>query len=241
MTNDIFPTGAEWCIMVQREVRKMARMLKFAAVIVLCAVLAWGAWVAVMLAACDEVLVFGFRGLENLFRPAESCYAVLGNVRTKVPAFAVKLAYPPEEHSGYSKYGEGAPTRYFVKLVYNDTDPRGNVLEHGGDPGYTIEYKKQAAKEHELDPADNALRAAMLDITGQLYDLGHVYDPASDKWTSRSGGDRNITVTWFEVYCCDGCYIADVDGRAVYSYNDGALTKLMDVPENGGLDYCIIR
>ena len=81
--------------------------------------------------------------------------------------------------------------------------------------------------------------AAVLDITEQLYDLDHVYDPDSDKWIARYGGNANVTVTAFMLYCYDSGYLLEQDDEVLYLYKNGELKKIMDVPEKAEFDYCI--
>ena len=218
----------------------MSKKIKIALKIVLCAAVLWCVFLTVMLFACDKILVFGYRGLDNMFRLSYTdYYAAIGSFRVKVPGFGVKLVYPEDENNGYSVYRDDDTARYYVQLIYNDVYPNGNKLEHGHNDDYTIEYKKKGPVEHEMDPAGEELSAVMLDITEQLYDLDHVYDPDSDKWIARYGGNANVTVTAFMLYCYDSGYLLEQDDEVLYLYKNGELKKIMDVPEKAEFDYCI--
>ena len=207
----------------------MAKKFKTAAMILVWIALICGIFKTVMLFACDRILIFGYRGLENMFRLSYAdYYAAIGSFHVKVPGFAVKLVYPKDKNNGYSVYRDDETTRYYVQLIYNDERPHGNILEHGHNGEYTIEYVKKGPAEHEMDPADEELAAVMLDITEQLYDLDHVYDPENDKWIARSGGNTNVMVTAFMLFCYDSGYLLEQDDDVLYCYKDGKLGKIMD-------------
>lgn len=226
----------------------MAKKFKIAAVILLCAFLIWSVFTVFMLLACDRITVYEYSGLENMFRLSKADYvASIGRFHAKVPGFAVKLVYPEDENHNYSKYQDHETTSYYVALEYNKTNPKHNTVEHHYDSRYTIEYSKNGPVEHENDIADGKVQAVMLDITNQLYDLNHVYEPGNDQWTSYSGGhghgepdaDSQITVTNFTLYCYNHGYLIEQDGKTVYSYSDGKLTKMLNIPESATFEYCI--
>ncbi len=217
-----------------------AKKLKIVFTVIISAVLVLIVFKAVMLFACDKILIFGYRGLENMFRLSYTdYYAAIGSFHTKVPEFAVNLVYPKDKNYDYSIYEDDDTPRYYVQLIYNDLKPHGNIIDHGHYDKYTIEYKKKGPVEHEMDIADEGLRAAMLDITEHLYDLDHIYDPENDKWIARSGIESNVTVTAFMLYCYDSGYLLEQDDKVIYYYKNGKLKKIMKDPENSDFDYCI--
>ena len=226
----------------------MAKKLRIAAIVLLCAFLLWSVFTIFMLLACDKITIYEYRGLENMFRLSKTDYvASIGSFHAKVPGFAVRLVYPENDNHNYSKYQDKETARYFVELEYNKTNPKHNTVEHNHDSKYTIEYLKDGPVEHENDIADEKLQALMLDIAGQLYDLDHIYEPGKDQWASFSGGhghgepdaDSQITVTFFTLYCHKNGYIVEQDGKAVYSYIDGKLTKMLNIPDSASFEYCI--
>lgn len=217
----------------------MSKKIGIAVKVLLCAALVCCIFKTVMFIACDSILIFGYRGLDNMFRLSYTdYYAAIGSFHVKIPGFGVKLFYPEDKNNNYSMYWDDDTPRYYVQLIYNDQHPHGNKLEHGHNDEYTIEYKKEGPVEHEMDPAGEELGAVMLDITERLYDLDHVYDPEHDKWIARSG-DTNVTVTAFMLFCYDSGYLLEQDDNTLYYYKDGNLRKIMDVPEKADFDYCI--
>lgn len=218
----------------------MTKKLKKIAIIIICIVLIWVAFKSIMLLACDKILIFGYRGLDNMFRLSYTdYYAAIGSFHTKVPGFAVKLVYPEDQYNNYSVYQDDNTPRYYVRLVYNIANPYGNTLEHKHYDKYTIDYTKEGPIEHKMDIADENLRTVMLDITEHLYDLDHVYDPVNDKWIARTGSDSNVTVTAFMLYCYDSGYLLEQDDKVLYYYKNGEIKKIMKAPENSDFDYCI--
>ena len=226
----------------------MAKKIKIAAFILLCAFLLWSVFTVFMLFACDKITIYEYRGFENMFRLSKADYvASIGSFHAKLPSFAVKLAYPEEENHNYSKYQDNETTSYSVTLEYNMANPKHNTVAHNHNSKYTIEYTKDGPVEHENDIADGKVQAVMLEIAGQLYDLDHVYEPGKDKWTSYSGGhghgepdaDSRITVTFFKLFCYKNGYLVEQDGKTVYSYTDGKLTKMLNIPESASFEYCI--
>ena len=221
--------------------------LRIAAKILLCVILIWAAVTAVMLFACDKILIYGHRGLENMFSLTDAEYhAALGGFHVKVPGAAVKMFYPKDSHCNYSEYQDDDTPRYFVKLIYNDKKPRGNVIEHDHYSGYTIEYTRKGPAEHEYDSADAALQRDMLSMMEQIYDMDHVYEPGKDEYSSYSGGqgdepgeNSSICVTWFTLYCHGDGYLLNRRDKTIYSFSEGKLRKIMDVPEKGDFDFCI--
>ena len=226
----------------------MKKKLKYVIIVLVCAALIWGVFMLVMLLAGDKILIYGHRGFDNMFAFTDAEYhAAIGGFSVKVPGAAVKLFYPKSENNDYSVYEDDDTARYFVQLIYNDSAPHGNVIDHGHYGKYTIEYQKKGSAEHTLDKAGADIENDMLAITEQLYDLDHVYEPGIDEWSAFSGGhgfgepdrDSEITVTSFMLYCHDSGYLVVQNDKVVYSFCGGKLGKIMDVPEKGDFDYCI--
>lgn len=216
------------------------------------AVLIWLAASAALILCSDKVMIFGYTGLENLFHPKYGSHAVVGSVHVPVPMNIVKLLCPENENDYYD-LDPNKRDVYRVKLCYNkDGTPiyqDENVIEHSHDSTYIIEYNKSGDVSHQLDIPSEEVRAAMLDITEQLFDMTNKYDPEHDKWSGYSGGqnggagptaDSLVTIESFELVLFDNGMLADTND-AIYSYHDGKLDKIMDIPEEATFNYCIWR
>ena len=184
------------------------------------------------LAADNMVIRFDFTGLDNLFHPDHSYYAVIGSSSTYVPAWAVKLFYPDFDLE-QSEYDDPDNDRYYASILYSPNGVTGvktPVYDIGRGNEFVVTAHEWTKESAPMSPERiELLRNMIMDN----YDFDDYFIDDDEGWVFKTG-DR---------YGLDGFVMImpkGVDDRAVLDADDrvclikkGRLSKIMNCPGRG--------
>lgn len=174
-----------------------------------------------------------FTGWENMFHSDYEYYAIGDNYANKVDTEKVNN-YFNEDFESFDIYENTDNIYYFVQLKYS--------------PEY--KYPFQDNKEYMNIPLSDKYRLFYDDWTNDgnvpTYKDKNVmrtvamklYDGNLDNWTSKSGNTLGlVSFMLIKSNKYENKYLVENNDTELYVFEDGNLTKIMNVPEDGHFDY----
>ena len=218
--------------------KKPLKIILFTLLVLIIAVLAYEAGVWFL---SDRIVKLSFNGLENMFTMHDEYYAVAGPFRALIPKALAQtvcsrdVEYVRDIHEESGKVffvqvnwsGNGRP-------VFEGT----TTLIHSYSNKYVFEVRSPGPDKCVVSRDEER---TIIEIAKRFHDFEKDYVRGEDNWVAYTGG--STTIFSFRIYMNGSSSVFGIkepkQPYKVYSYDNGKLIKIMNVPEKGDFDVVI--
>ena len=189
----------------------------------------------------DRIVKLSFNGFENFFTVHDEYYAVAGPFRAPVPKALVR-SFCESDPEYIGEIDKETGKVFFVQVNWSETGrpvfEGTTTLNHQYSYKYVLEVTSPGPDECVVSREEER---ALLDIAEYFYDFEKDYTRGEDNWVARTG--TSTTIFSFKVSMNGNRSIISIHQPdkpyKIYSYDNGRIIKIMNVPEKGDYDVTI--